>query len=673
MRIGQKITLGFIVILVLAGLLGALALVTMRSAAQKADALATKQVPAVTMANSIERRSQETLFQIRGYTMSDNDDMRVKGEESLRLARQEIDQAHQFAVDHGLPHLQEDSETAAKQAKLYSDLLEQTKQARTAEQAAIADRGVAAETLTSVAQELIADQNDKLAREIATDPGQAKIAERCLKVKLANEIMELVDSIRIISWKSQATRKPQLFQDKLPTFVEIAKRCEQLLPLMRDAKNIEQLHAIATAAEQYRAAAENYIARTTELTRIGELRLAAGTAVIAAAQNAAEVNIGKTADASTAAAGDLAGASTVMGIGLVVVVLLGLAAALLITRGIVKALVQVSEELGACSEQTASAAQQVASGAQSLANGTSETAATLEETSASLEEMSSMVRQSAQSSEAANGVASQARAAGERGQQAMAELAQAIGEIKSNADQTAKIIKTIDEIAFQTNLLALNAAVEAARAGDAGKGFAVVAQEVRNLAQRAGEAARNTSQLIEQSVKSADSGVKLSQHVTGVVAEMTSASKKVNDLAGEVAASAKEITIGIDQVSRAVRQMDQTTQANAASAEENSAVGEEMSAQAMSLANLVQDLEAMIRAAQERGTPAAAHAPTQRSTATRAPTVPARATNGVKSSTQVRTNSTNGLKPYVPQSESAKQAIPFSEDGQDDHATLGRF
>jgi methyl-accepting chemotaxis protein len=269
-----------------------------------------------------------------------------------------------------------------------------------------------------------------------------------------------------------------------------------------------------------------------------------------------------------------------------------------INRGITNALSRAVTDLTACSNETASAANQVAGGAQSLADGTTKTAAALEETSASLEEMGSMVKQTAASSSSASTLASEGRQAGERGAQAMSELAQAIQAIKANADQTAKIVKTIDEIAFQTNLLALNAAVEAARAGDAGKGFAVVAEEVRNLAQRAGEAARNTASLIENSVRSADNGVLLAKNVNEIVGQSTTASRKINDLVAEIASSAKEIAQGIDQVSKAVRQMDQVTQSNAAAAEENSAVGEELSAQSMTLNSLVVGLDVMVRGAE---------------------------------------------------------------------------
>ena len=268
-----------------------------------------------------------------------------------------------------------------------------------------------------------------------------------------------------------------------------------------------------------------------------------------------------------------------------------------ITRGITRSLLRAVGELTACAKETANGSAQVAGGAQSLADGTTRTAAALEETSASLEQMTAMVKQTAAGSSSAATIADEGRQAGERGALAMAELETAMRAIKTNADQTAKIVKTIDEIAFQTNLLALNAAVEAARAGEAGKGFAVVAEEVRNLARRAGEAARTTAALIEASVKAADAGVGLAGNVIGIVQQGTASSRRINDLVAEISASAKEVAQGITQVSQAVRQMDQVTQANAAAAEENSAVGEELSTQSRTLNELVVGLDAMVRGA----------------------------------------------------------------------------
>ncbi len=273
----------------------------------------------------------------------------------------------------------------------------------------------------------------------------------------------------------------------------------------------------------------------------------------------------------------------------------GLTATLVSAFSINRGLRRIIDDLSLFASQTANASGHLSTASQSLADGTSETAAALEETSASIEEISGQVRQASANSESTTQVATQARETGERGAKAIAELASAISKIKENADRTAKIVKTIDEIAFQTNLLALNAAVEAARAGDAGKGFAVVAEEVRNLAQRAGEAARNTTDLIEQSVSSAENGVTLSKNVIQVVSEMTTATRRVNDLVSEIAGTSREINSGIGQIAKAVRQMDQTTQSNAASAEENSALGSELSRQADSLLNVVTALETMVR------------------------------------------------------------------------------
>ncbi len=159
--------------------------------------------------------------------------------------------------------------------------------------------------------------------------------------------------------------------------------------------------------------------------------------------------------------------------------------------------------------------------------GASEQASGVEETSSSLEEIASMTRQNASNAEEANRLMAQVSLQINHGKESMDRLSGAIEEIKKSSDATSKVVKTIDEIAFQTNLLALNAAVEAARAGDAGKGFAVVAQEVRNLAQRAGEAARNTATLIEGSVKNADQGVGVASETVKALDEVTTSGRKV--------------------------------------------------------------------------------------------------------------------------------------------------
>lgn len=249
-----------------------------------------------------------------------------------------------------------------------------------------------------------------------------------------------------------------------------------------------------------------------------------------------------------------------------------------------KALTQV----GQATLQVSSAAQQISAGSQSLAQGSNEQASSLEEVSSSLEEMASMTRQNADNATQARSLSGEADQNARAGAEAMSRMNTAIVKIKDSSDQTAKIVKTIDEIAMQTNLLALNAAVEAARAGEAGRGFAVVAEEVRNLAQRSAQAAKSTADMIGESVKNADDGVKIAQEVSRSFDSIAGSSRKVNELIGEIASASKEQSQGIDQVNTAVSQMDKVTQQTAANAEESASSAEELSSQAEELQSMVE-------------------------------------------------------------------------------------
>jgi len=269
---------------------------------------------------------------------------------------------------------------------------------------------------------------------------------------------------------------------------------------------------------------------------------------------------------------------------------IGLVIAFLLVRAIAGPLRRVIDGLRAGAEQTSSAASQVAESSQSLASGASEQAASLEETSSSLEEMSTMIRQSADGAREADRMGEEARSAVQRGRDAMDRMRLAIEEIKTSTDLTAKINKTIDEIAFQTNLLALNAAVEAARAGDAGRGFAVVAEEVRNLALRSSEAAKETSAIIEQSQDKAGQGVQVSAEVSQALDDIQKAIATVSELSNQVAVASAEQSQGVEQVNLALGQMDAVTQSSAANAEETAAASEELAAQAAQLRAYVQDL-----------------------------------------------------------------------------------
>ncbi len=279
----------------------------------------------------------------------------------------------------------------------------------------------------------------------------------------------------------------------------------------------------------------------------------------------------------------------VMGIVLVCSVLIILLARF-ISGSISRPISRVIEGLSEGATQVMAASGQVSTASQQLAEGASEQAASLEETSASLEQIASMTRQNAGNAEEANALAKQALEAARGGNDATQRMIEAMAKICTSSEQTSKIIKTIDEIAFQTNLLALNAAVEAARAGEAGKGFAVVAEEVRNLAQRAGDAARTTADLIEGSVNNTNQGEKIAGELVQALGAITQGSGKVSELVAEIAAASKEQAQGIDQINIAMGQMDKVTQQSSSSAEESAAAASEMSAQASAVNSMVEDL-----------------------------------------------------------------------------------
>jgi hypothetical protein len=283
----------------------------------------------------------------------------------------------------------------------------------------------------------------------------------------------------------------------------------------------------------------------------------------------------------------------------------------LITRGVVGPIQAAVTSLFDGATQVASASGQLSSSSQGLAEGSSEQAASLEETASAMEEMSAMTKRNAESAGQAKSLADQAGASVEKSNASMQSLVTSMAEISMMGEETGKIIKTIDEIAFQTNLLALNAAVEAARAGEAGAGFAVVADEVRNLAQRAAGAAKNTSELIEGTIRKIKDGTVLVEKTNADFGEVASAVTKVTELVAEISAASSEQSRGIDEVSTAIGQMDKVTQGNAANAEEIASAAEELSAQALSMEDVVRGLQSLVEGkgvaaihSEKRGAPA---------------------------------------------------------------------
>ena len=357
-----------------------------------------------------------------------------------------------------------------------------------------------------------------------------------------------------------------LFNSTLPELDRFQQAWEAVAPLSRDMKKQQ-------AAEKYMAEADpQFLKARATLTALVDYNRRSGE------KNAATVQ-----SAST-------NARALSWIVLVSSVLIGTILAFIVTRGIHRELGGSVGELRTVAEQLASAATQMQGSGNALSQGTSQQAASLQETSAVAEQINAMAHRNSDSSHSVVEIVAEAEKQFAQTTGALDSMVGAMTEIGSSSERIGRIIKVIDEIAFQTNILALNAAVEAARAGEAGMGFAVVADEVRNLAQRSAQAAKETADLISESISRSTDGKTRVDQVASLVRNLAAQSAKINRLVEEVNSGSQEQTRGIDQLTRTVQEMQTVTQTAAASAEESAAAAEQLAGQAESLRTIIDGL-----------------------------------------------------------------------------------
>ena len=595
MKLGVKIGLGFASLVLVAVVLGSLSVWTMNHIKGQASALEKENVPEVTVANNVERSSLLTMYEIRAFGLVSDDAALERGRAHLAQVKKHLQAAKELgATSENLRPLLAAAERADVKVLEYEKLIQETV---TEDESIVKNQGelnTAAKDFMTASYAFLADQDRLMKEEIKANVGVDKLDERYAKAVLVNDVIDAGNACRIIAWKAQAERNLKVVEETTAKFSVIKAKLNEMRPLVHLAANLKQIEDCQTAANVYQAHLGELVTNWHQRDALAVRRGEVANAVLAEAHATAVLGLSDTSKIASASVKSLSSASVTLIAGLIFAAILGSVVGFFVTRSVTKPITEIAETLSAGAQQTASAAGQVSSASQTLAAGSSEQAASLEETSSSLEEMSSMTKRNADSAQKANGLAREARTAAESGVNDMQAMDAAMTDIKVSSDGIAKIIKTIDEIAFQTNILALNAAVEAARAGEAGMGFAVVADEVRNLALLSAVAAKETADKIQNAIDKTAHGVSLSAKVGHTLAEIAAKARQVDELVAEVANASKEQTQGIDQLNSAIGQIDQVTQSNAATAEESASAAEELNAQTETLKDAVNQLLAMV-------------------------------------------------------------------------------
>ncbi|MCX7747375.1 MAG: methyl-accepting chemotaxis protein [Clostridia bacterium] len=591
LKLSFKIGAGFGAVLLIATLLGVFSVVNMGAATNKSGKLTNEYIPEVTVLNETEISSLATMYEMRGYALSGENSYLDRGRKYLTDVKKYIQDAKLLSDKYAdLVKLKEDVGTLESKVNEYEALVNETVLKNDSIKNGRKLMDAASEKFIQNIDRYIHDQYKYMAEEINSGADKGKLTERLKKIDLSNDVIDLGNVISVDAQKAQALRDPQIIRDTFKNFDAMDALLTEIRKITVSEVNIKQLEEVKSALDSYKKEMNELLANWTALQELNTKRGTAGEAVITMAKEIMGTGLNNTTKVSDETSSSLALSNNVMVVGLIIALLFGIFLAILIIRSITRPVDRIVKGLNEGADQVASASEQLSVSSQQLAEASSEQAASIEETSATLEESQSMVQQNNENTKQAALLAGQAKAAADLGNSQMQHMLLSINEIKKSSDQISKIIKVIDEIAFQTNILALNAAVEAARAGDAGMGFAVVAEEVRNLAQRSAQAAKDTAAMIENNIDLSDKGVDAARRVSESLSEITVQAKKVNELMEEIAAASQEQAQGISQINKAIVQMEKVTQQNAATSEESAAASEELSAQAETMKEMVGEL-----------------------------------------------------------------------------------
>ncbi len=583
MKLAFKIGSGFAAILLLASFLGGFCVLSMKNAQIQSNRLSKEFIPAVSLANEMERTNASIMLDIRSYGYTEDTKFLENARNSFKKIYEFTTKAKELGEKYpALKELKEKSILAQENIAEYERLVGETEKINKTKTETIASLGATA------TKEYIPNCYNLLNSE------KLSVAE----ANLVNDLIILGTQNRMAVYRTMALRDPKYMKEAMSNFDEIDRIISKLKSSIRSSSGLQNLETINASADKYKVGMNAYLDVWTKAGEIVKIRTEVSTKVLKAVQEIASSYMKQTISAATTSSLALAASSGLMIIGLIVAVIFGSSLAWLIIVGITKPINKIVDGLNESAQQVSAASEQLSSSSQQLAEGSAEQASSIQETSSTLQQSSSMVRQNTENTKQAASLAKYTKDSADKGNKEMKNMMVSMAELKKSSDEIAKIIKVIDEIAFQTNILALNAAVEAARAGEAGMGFAVVAEEVRNLAQRSAQAAKDTAAIIESNINLSEKGVEISREVNESLEEINVQAQKVSELLDEVSAASHEQAQGIAQINKAITQMEQVIQSNASTAEESASASEELSSQACNMKEIVNHLVALVNGAQ---------------------------------------------------------------------------